>query len=308
MKIDRIVQCIENNYGIKVDDYKVVPRLMFRESLRIKSNERQYVVKKYPLATDSACLADMVELYAELERCGVTTNKVLRSEAGAPVFELPDGKYVIFTFVPGVTVNAGMVNELLFQTISEIHGRTKNILWKETKLPDDSTESSFVPSYAWDEIDNLTERVNGSVQLLQKIDQEYDRAFRNREQIIIHGDCTLNNIVVSNGSFYLIDFDNYRLGFPEEDFANLLNSILYSTADSEVKSEAMQSARSYFHGIENSVEFVYKVKLCMQKNASRELYKHKENYRYLRRTPGTVQYLHGLLDIIYRVEESDFIL
>ena len=114
--------------------------------------------------------------------------------------------------------------------------------------------------------------------------------------------------MVSNGSFYLIDFDNYRLGFPEEDFANLLNSILYSTADSEVKSEAMQSARSYFHGIENSDEFVYKVKLCMQKNASRELYKHKENYRYLRRTPGTVQYLHGLLDIIYRVEESDFIL
>lgn len=92
------------------------------------------------------------------------------------------------------------------------------------------------------------------------------------------------------------------------DFANLLNSILYSTADSEVKSEAMQSARSYFHGIENSDEFVYKVKLCMQKNASRELYKHKENYRYLRRTPGTVQYLQGLLDIIYRVEESDFIL
>ena len=86
-----------------------------------------------------------------------------------------------------------MVNELLFQTISEIHGRTKNILWKETKLPDDSTESSFVPSYAWDEIDDLTERVNGSVQLLQKIDQEYDRAFRNREQIIVHGDCTLNN-------------------------------------------------------------------------------------------------------------------
>lgn len=106
-----------------------------------------------------------------------------------------------------------------------------------------------MPSYAWDEIDDLTERVNGSVQLLQKIDQEYDRAFRNREQIIVHGDCTLNNIVVSNGSFYLIDFDNYRLGFPEEDFANLLNSILYSTADSEVKSEAMQSARSYFHGI-----------------------------------------------------------
>ena len=113
MKTDRIVQYIENNYGIKVDDYKVVPRLMFRESLRIKSNECQYVVKKYPLATDSACIADMVELYAELERCGVTTNKVLRSEAGAPVFELPDGKYVIFTFVPGVTVNAGMVNELL---------------------------------------------------------------------------------------------------------------------------------------------------------------------------------------------------
>ena len=78
MKIDRIVQYIENNYEIKVDDYKVVPRLMFRESLRIKSNERQYVVKKYPLATDSACLADMVELYAELERCGVTTNKDLR--------------------------------------------------------------------------------------------------------------------------------------------------------------------------------------------------------------------------------------
>ena len=50
------------------------------------------------------------------------------------------------------------------------------------------------------------------------------------------------------------------------------------------------------------------MKLCMQKNASRELYKHKENYRYLRRTPGTVQYLQGLLDIIYRVEESDFIL
>lgn len=82
MKTDRIVQYIENNYGIKVADYKVVPRLMFRESLRIKSNECQYVVKKYPLATDSACLADMVELYAELERCGVTTNKVLRSEAG----------------------------------------------------------------------------------------------------------------------------------------------------------------------------------------------------------------------------------
>ena len=129
-----------------------------------------------------------------------------------------------------------------------------------------------------------------------------------RKRILGNGDCTLNNIVVSNGSFYLIDFDNYRLGFPEEDFANLLNSILYSTADSEVKSEAMQSARSYFHGIENSDEFVYKVKLCMQKNASRELYKHKENYRYLRRTPGTVQYLQGLLDIIYRVEESDFIL
>lgn len=47
MKTDRIVQYIENNYGIKVADYKVVPRLMFRESLRIKSNECQYVVKKY---------------------------------------------------------------------------------------------------------------------------------------------------------------------------------------------------------------------------------------------------------------------
>ena len=38
MKTDRIVQYIENNYGIKVADYKVVPRLMFREWILFKED------------------------------------------------------------------------------------------------------------------------------------------------------------------------------------------------------------------------------------------------------------------------------
>ncbi len=308
MNIARVVQYIENNYGIKVDDFRVIPRLMFRESMEIKSNECRYIVKKYPLVTDLSYLTDMVKLYAELEKCGIVTNKVLQSARGLPVFEMPDGKFVVFTFVPGSTINTGMVNELLFQTITEIHGRIKNIVCEKVNLNQDCTNPSVSSSYIWDEIDNLTVKINNSTQLLQKIDEEYSRAFRSIEPNIIHGDCTLNNIVFSSGKFYLIDFDNYRLGFPEEDFANLLNSILYSTAESRVKLETIQMAHSYFQRIENSGEFVYRVKLCMKKNASRELYKHKENYRYLRRTPGTVQYLHRLLDIIYKVEECDLII
>ena len=304
MKTERVLSYIEKHYGIKTDRYQVIPRLMFRESLEIYWKRHHYVVKKYPVSTPPTRLADMVELYEELARCGVVTNQVVRSTRNDPFFEMPDGKYIIFTFVPGIPINAEMVKQETFQAISKVHVKMGHIQLEKAGLQNGCTDSRLESCYDWSEIDGLTERINESVDLLKKIDEDYQRVFENRRKIVIHGDCTLNNIVFLGREFYLIDFDNYRLGFPEDDFANLLNSILYSTADSEEKIGALMSAHRYFCYADNNRDLIQTLKLCMQKNASRELYKHRENYRYLRRTPGTVQYLHELLDIIINIDKK----
>ncbi|MFW6677073.1 phosphotransferase [Lacrimispora sp. AGF001] len=301
MKKEDIITIIQNQYSISINNFKVIPRLMFRESFYFDDdNGRKYVIKKYPKSTEDQELVSIIRFYSELCHYGTITNKIVFDRDKNAVFELADGKYVIFTYLEGEKCNIANFKLSYGSALKSLHN---SLCTMDTNLAGLSTQEQVNQCIAnindWEEIDELSSMIIGMTAETLKACKNYQTSTLS----IIHGDCTRNNCIITDNKITFIDFDNFKTGDPLEDLANAANSVLY---DDEIPltSDKENTIIHIFsdYGLQRN-EFE-RVKNYMKINCVIELYKHRENYRYLRRTPGTKNYLGKLIGIFNSVNYS----
>ena len=301
MNIEKIKKEIYEKYRMNIVSYEIVPRLMFRENMVfIDSNTKKYIVKKYPVNTKDTYLNNLSQLYQELCQNGIDTNRIVLQESGNSFFELEDGKYVVFSYVKGNRCKKENITIQLSKTMKELHGKLEYI---KADIVMEKTWNQIQECYenvdAWTAVDDLT----GQIVQLKDYYKEILQNYAPNKQMVIHGDCTINNIIMNNYEYGFIDFDNYKLGDPLEDLANLSNSILYDRETGDI-TEQKDIIKELISGYGLSQIEYQNLKLYMQLNCLIELQKHQKNYRFLKRNPGTYQYLSKLVSIINVVKSS----
>lgn len=299
MKTEEILNVISNQYGIRASNYKVISRLMFRESLYLEDeNGNKYIIKKYPKIIKTQELESIAKFYMELYQQGIKTNKVVIKKSSGIFFEMRDGKYIVFTYLEGIQCSTTAFSLKYGKALKDLHGEMSFL---NLSLAQISTQSQIEQCkrhiYEWEQIDEVSLIIRSKFFKIVETCEKY----RVMTPSIIHGDCTRNNCIVTNNIITFIDFDNFKIGDPLEDLANAANCVLY---DSGIKSfnykkEIIIQLFCQYGLMDEDFE---RIKNYMKINCIIELYKHRENYRYLRRTPGTKNYLEKLIWIINYLE------
>ena len=298
---DKIICEIKERYDINVKNYRKISRLMFRESLYFEDcSGYKYILKKYPKSLPTEDILSIVKLYLELEKYGIKTNRVVTDCNDVPFFEIANGKYILFTFLDGNRCSVDEWKMKVGGSLRELHNSMVTLNPTLAQVSTYEQVNSCIKNITrWEEIDELSHVIN----CMADKNLEICRNYNPFSQTIIHGDCTRNNCIIYNDKIMFIDFDNFKIGDPLEDVANVANSVIYDEEIIALK-EKENIIKHIIYDYNLKKDDIVRMKNYMKINCIIELYKHREHYKYLRRTPGTKEYLKKLIYIIeYAVDE-----
>lgn len=287
-------------YEIECDNIKIIERLMFRRSYLIYKNDVcNYIVKEYPGNSSIEKLTDILEYYQCLKNRGIKVGCPIYRKDSSEFYVFLRGRYyVVFEYLQGerpqicqyeliakcldLYHRQAQIETLSFCTTTEeeITIAIKNFKYYETNM-------YMIKNLILSCKDNFNEIAN---------------KFRSNlnNNIIIHGDTIIENMIFNNTEVILIDFDNIRYGTRMEDIANTVISFMYyGTENYQIMPERLHYIRKFINTYypdenANEEEILYNMKIhCII-----ELGKYAENITYLERLPKMKDYLLLLIKII----------
>lgn len=287
-------------YGIHIDEIRIINRLFLRQSFLIYSGEEKIIFKKYPAIYDETQLNNIWNFSSYLGKYGMTSMKLIPQLDGSRFYKEVNNYYVAYEFIAGEKAEkeaSYQIGELL----RKFHVLSKQITYRKMKQFEKMRicEKAYLNLQLFENffIDDplIFKIVSNMDELLTAVSQ-----YTIRDQMIIHGDFTLNNIICKNKEHCIIDFDTIRLGNALEDMVCFILSLCYST---------QKSSTPDFERIANFIKGYYKngrvpktivsdLVSTIKVHCAFELSEYAANYLIVKRYPGTDEYLNMLIDAI----------
>lgn len=302
MLIDEIIIILKLNYGINVKDYYTINRLMFRQNYIVEDDiGSKYIVKYYPKGIGSEKINSICDYYKWLEKIGYFTNKLLQQHNNSFYFTLSNGIYLVYEYITAQILDFSDLTDIgkeLRNYHYKVNDRNPTIALEKTSFIIERSKTLFEDFYKCKENDFVNQVLsykNIIFYILENYCSDIDT--------IVHGDCSFNNMLKTmQNTICLIDFDNAHYGNHIEDLAYMVFSIMHygnkPLSLSFNRSDKIMMLLNAYYGIPISSNEVFEIEKCMKLNCSIELIKHAPNYRFISRTPGTLNYLSCLLKII----------
>ncbi|TKC19107.1 aminoglycoside phosphotransferase family protein [Robertmurraya kyonggiensis] len=309
MDINTIQSLISENYRIEIKDITVINRLLFRQSFLLNTSNGQYVLKYYPRNFS----IDQIKLINEFSKClikrGMNTLSIISLNNGNLHISIPNGVYVLYDYLPGVKSDISDISDISvilrgFHDISSLIKEEEINATKETlKIDWAISELDKYLKYTEDD-DFITKISNYKYEIINSLN-----SYKLIDNIIVHGDFTLNNVIKEDKIFKIIDLDTIRLGNRLDDLACLSLSLCYS-GNNKIKfnrnyGQIAYLLQSYFGDQLINQELVNDIVEAMKLHCSYELIKHAENFHVLKRYTGMLNYLNMLLDVITENEMEE---
>ncbi len=300
MVVKQLLESLDKYYGIKGINIETIKRLMFRQNYLVYAADgARYIVKDYAYAFSLSKFTKIWEYYWYLREHGV--------EIGCPLRKLQSEEfhiciknryYVVFEYIEGERPCENNYAEIAcclkgYHKVAKA-GSDFNYITTKQKLHDAKIKFSY-----FENADYLIKKeILSCKSNLYRIVEEYTGG----EQIIIHGDTILENMILNNGKVILIDFDNMRRGDALEDVANtILSFMYYGSKEYKIHPERMDLIRKLVKSYcEDSVieNLESKLHYYMQVHCVIDLVRHSENIKFLIRMPGMMDYLLLLVKVI----------
>lgn len=295
---------LDKHYGLKVVSFKVINRLMFRQSFLVYASDgNQYVVKDYAETFSLQEMSQIWQYYWVLRKFGIRVGCPLR-KIDSDEFHICLGNryYVVFEYVEGEQPVIDQEKEIASCLRKYHEVAASDIFPHLISTGQKLSEGKDLFSHFNQSSYSIKQEILSCKTNLNRIVNEYPKCI----QTIIHGDSILENMISHNGEVSLIDFDSMRRGDANEDVANTVLSFMYNGSKKfEIHPERSKQIKAFIDSYYEDMpptDIEEKLHYYMQVHCVIELFRHAENIRFLVRMPGMKEYL---LLLVYVINSRD---
>lgn len=308
MNKDKIYQILDEYYGISIQKIETINRLFFRKSYLIFDGADRIVLKKYPPDFSEDLLKNIWMFTSNLNQCGIRTMELLEMKDGSFIYQEAGSCYVAYKYIDGYRMEPGDSFEI-GKALKKFHDISKKIACEKfgnldrqiciEQIIDDIRKFSL-----YREESDVARRIDDNIDTFLQCTKSY----RLSDNILIHGDFTLNNILNCGEEKSIIDLDSVRWGNAIEDMSCFALSLLYF-GSKELKlmpryKEIADFITGYYQN-NNTIpkyiinELVENIKVhCVI-----ELAGQAHNFQISRRYPGNESYIDMLANVV--ITEAD---
>lgn len=300
--INEVQKKLYKIYNIRGEFITLSKRLFFRKNYLCKSEgDKNYLIKTYPLSKKDTLLT--LSLFFEFSNIkNIEYQRGVINKFGTHFFVDNGTIFAVYEYFDGRVVD--IKNDNFYQIGKYLNRFHKEfVVDKEVELTLQLNDSRKIIQFCYKKIekhnlnDFFEEADEHTNKKANKVLNLWEKLLDN-DISIVHGDCTINNLLVTDNGFLMIDFDDVRKGNTKEDVANMINSIYFSSKDiTEFNCRTTELTEGYFsHGkIDSDL-----LNLLCRALALKEICLHLDEYKYLTRNPNTKNYLKKLFDIFNR--------
>lgn len=309
--INDLEKKLANIFDIQGELITLSKRLFFRKNYLCKSEgDKNYLIKTYPLSKKDALVT--LSRFFELSNVqNIQYQRGVINKFGTHFFVDKGTIFAVYEYYDGRVVDIKKDN---FKHVGEYLNRFHKefVVDKQVELDLQLNDSRNIIQFCYKKLKkyNLSDFFEEADELTNKQAIEVLKIWEKlleKDISIIHGDCTINNLLINDSGFLMIDFDDTRMGNTKEDVANMINSIYFSSKDSiEFYGKTTELIDGYY-----SYEKVDRdvLNLLCRALALKEICIHLDEYKYLTRNPNTKNYLKKLFNIfknnrLIEVEEN----
>lgn len=302
MGVDKVFSIMYEHYGINASKVEIINRLFLRQSFLVYNQEEKFVFKKYPRTYEEIQLNCIWDFAKYLNDYGMVTMELINKNDGERFYKNVNEYFVLYKYICGskaMISNSYEIGKLL----KEFHILSKKIklkVMREFKLKRDATEAcaNMQKYLLYDSNTSLSKKIADNIDVLLRAIEQYVI----KDNIIVHGDFTLNNVINRGTSFCIIDMDTIRLGNAVEDMACFVLSLCY-TNERDLKlipkyKEIFAFLKGYYGDKKISDSIIDEIVDNIKIHCAYELAGQASNYMIAKRYTGTEAYLNMLADAV----------
>lgn len=301
MTKDRIWKVMGEFYGLKVNSLDIIQRLLLRQSYLLDTSLGKIVLKKYSPNYNKYHLGNIWDFIEYLNDSGMKSLEIVYMKNGQRFYADNNEYYVAYKYLEG---NKSEIEDsyAIGKMLREFHDNSRRIT--KNKMPgfnirqDIKKACNEIKKYKSYKDCLLAHKITSNMKIFLDILHQYYIS----DDIIIHGDFTLNNVIKQNNNYYLIDLDTIRVGNFMEDLACFSLSLCYNgNSKLQIKPryvEILQFLQGYFQNMETSDFIIDGLINNMRFHCAYELAGFAKNYMITKRYKGTEEYLNMLVDTV----------
>ena len=231
MNNEKLHQIMYECYGISAKKIEIINRFFLRQSYMIFDSTSWVVFKKYPPYFGEEHLKNIWMFTSALNQYGIRTMEVLEMKDGSFLYQDFGSYYVAYKYIEGNVMKPEDSFEV-GKILKKFHNVSKKISYKRYE----TFEKQICVEQIIDDIQKfgqyrkksaVAKKIYNNIELFLRCIKEY----RMLDNIIIHGDFTLNNILYCGDEKRIIDLDSARYGNIIEDLACFTLSLLYTDGE-----------------------------------------------------------------------------
>jgi Ser/Thr protein kinase RdoA (MazF antagonist) len=302
MKKDKVCRIMHECYGINTESIEIINRLFFRQSYLIDDGNKRFVFKKYPRNYEETQLNYIWDIALYLSTYGMDTMELVYKKDGSRFYRDSDDYYVVYKYISGAKAKKEESYEI-GRLLKEFHIKCEKIKCEKmqefTRRLDIVQAGKEIQKFAFYSTEtSLGKKIQENIEIFLNCIQSYSI----QDNLIIHGDFTLNNVLRRNYDYCIIDFDTIRLGNAIEDMACFVLSLCY-TDSQDLKlyhnyKEVAYFLKGYYKDKKMPENIIEKLVKSLKVHCTVELAGHASNYMITKRYTGTDAYLNMLADAV----------
>ena len=307
MNKDKIYHIMNKYYGISAQKIEIINRLFLRQSFIISDGTGRIVFKKYPSNFSEDLLKNIWMFITKLNQGGIRTMELLEMKNGSFIYPDSGSCYVAYKYIDGSKMGVEDSFEA-GKLLKKFHDVSKKISYEkfgdfDRKICGEEIIEDIQRYILYREKSDVAKRICENIDVFVQCIESYELS----DNIIIHGDFTLNNVLNCGDEKGIIDLDSVRWGNKIEDMACFALSLLYSDSiDLKLLpryKEIVDFIMGYYQN--NNVSKYIINDLCenIKTHCIIELAGQAKNFLIARRYLGNEAYIGMLADVV--ITEAD---